>query len=46
MLRDTNTSNKNFSKGERFSKKLENNIIEQKNYIDAKNQKSSETFIS
>ena len=37
ISRDTNTSSENFSKDEKFSKKLKNNIIEQENYIDVEN---------
>ena len=46
IFRGTNISNRNFFEDERFSKKLKNNATEQKNYIDAKGQKSSKTFIS
>ena len=45
MSRDTNTNSESFFENERLSKKLENNIIEQENYIDVEDQKSSETFI-
>ena len=46
MSRNTNIDNESFFENEKFSKKLENNITKQRNYIDVKNQKSSETFIS
>ena len=37
ISRDTNINNKKFFENEKLLEKLENNIIEQKNYIDAKN---------
>ena len=37
IFRDINIDSEIFFKNENFSKKLKNNIIEQKNYIDAEN---------
>ena len=46
ISRGTNTNNRSSLEDERFLEKLENNTIEQEDYIDVENQKSSETFIS
>ena len=37
MSRDTNTNNESFFENEKLLKKLKNNIIEQRNYIDVEN---------
>ena len=37
ISRDININSENSFENERFLKKLENNIIKQKNYIDVKN---------